>query len=336
MPERNPENREPEPIGSEAAIEGTPESGSVASVEGKGHPWAEQAKKTADYIKAETLGTEEALKEIESGVKENSDLHKQAKELAYFKYKEREKSGQSGDEKSDFLSAVKEIKEAHWLKQAFLTERQKRLEVLSSVELGSKDEELNKLALEKAEALRKKGEKVDDIKCNDIARQELLEELGKEIDIKELEKQIEEQERKKEKVEKPSPAPEKDAGVVLQYREELVKSFGSLVESNPLLLDEKDPNHSERETAIKENYSKMQRAAFKLTGESLDANVRTTARAEVDKRNAEIEKENKDRANEPGYQERGKIRIINRTEFFKEENRAKLEKEGKPGNAAKE
>ncbi len=253
----------------------------------KKYPWAKTAESARNFLSNEITNEEDTLKQLTEGVKEGTVLHKQIQKESYFRSKEREKKGEAGTPEGDFFSAIEDLKTLNKTKLEILNQRWQRLDILSSETKGVQDEELNKLAQEKAESLRKKGKKVDDIKCNDKTRQEMIVELKEKITGKGVKKEIDRREEDR----------------VANLNTELKRVYNEIVS-----VQEAPGEGEEKKTKEKiaqELYEKAKGITKVLTGEDLGEKVRSEAKEE---------------ATREGY------KIITKQEYYSPENTDKMEK----------
>ncbi len=212
----------------------------------KEYTWTATAEHAQENLSGEILENEKNLKAFKGDIKEGTDLHKRINELAQQKYQEREKSGEPGTKEGDFLAAIKDSKNSENIKQDLLNQKTKRLEILSSIENGSKDEELNKRAYELWEESKKQGKELSAVEANDQARIELLAGLGKLITDEEIKKAVQKPVEKLEADKSPEPkeekpelkvqagttapeAPKTDAEATAVKEEKLVETFDKLI-----------------------------------------------------------------------------------------------------------
>ncbi|MBU3934667.1 hypothetical protein KKC00_01750 [Patescibacteria group bacterium] len=227
------------------------------------YPWAEKAESAQTFLSREILSTEKELQYLREGVKEEGPLHKAISEKAKAIFENRQVEGKKGTAESDFFAAIGETKKDNEFKLRTLNSRWDRLKTLSSSSDGVKDPELNERAYFKAEELRKKNEQVNDIKCNDGAREELLLELTREMPKEEVEQKRKEEEK------------------VAELKNRMVKSF------NEVLSQTQDNETGKIEINNKEKLNssyKQARDIFKeLAGEDLNNRVKTEAKMEAEK-----------------------------------------------------
>lgn len=241
----------------------------LKEAEADNYSWAKEAESARKFLRRTILTAERELEAIKGGVKENTPLHKAINKKARSVFEQRQARNEAGSSESDFLAAVEETRKNAEFKLEILNSRWQRLEVLSSVPKGANDPELGERAYFKAEEAREKQEQVDDLKCNNEAREELLAELGKKITEKETEPQRREQEK------------------TAILKKEMVESFDTTL--NQL----KDNPETERlETINKEqldiSYNRTQGFFVELTGEELNSRAKTEAKLEAEKEGKKI------------------------------------------------
>jgi len=253
----------------------------------KKYPWAKTAESVRNFLSDKITDVEDTLEQLTKGVQEGTALYRQIQKESYFCSKEREKKGEAGTPEGDFFTAIEDLKALNKTKLEMLNQRWQRLDILSSETKGAQDEELNKLSQEKAEGLRKKGKKVDDIKCNDKARQEMIIELKEKITDKGVKKEIDRREEDR----------------VTNLNTELKRVY------NEIVSVQEAPGESEerkiKEKIAKELYEKAKEIAKALTGEDLGEKIRSEAKEE---------------AAREGY------KIITKQEHYNSENTDKMEK----------
>ncbi|MBU4204927.1 hypothetical protein KKE19_01040 [Patescibacteria group bacterium] len=229
----------------------------------KKYPWAKTAESARKFLSDKITDAEDTLKQLSEGVKEGTTLHKQIQKEAYFRSKERMEKGEAGTRENDFFTAIDDSKSLNKTKLEMLNQRWQRLDVLSSEKKGNQDEELNRLAYEKAESSRKKGKKVDNIECNNKARQELLKEVKKGVANKEAKKEIENREEER------TANLKTELGRVHNEIEGILEAPGEGEEKKT------------KEKIAKELYEKAKEITKSLTGEDLGEKVRNEAKNEI-------------------------------------------------------
>jgi len=300
MPSRNPEQlsseprpETPQPEGEKAAKpeeEKRFELPDLEEAKEKKYPWAKTAESARKFLSSEITNAEDILEQLTKGVKEDTTLHKQIQKESYFRSKEREKRGEAGTPESDFFAAIEDIKKTTQVKLEMLQQRWGRLVVLSSEKKGAQDEVLNKRAFEKAEGLRKKGKKVDDIECNDKARIEMLKEIKRGITDKETKQELENREKER----------------VANLKTELARVHHEIegIIETPVKGEEKEA----KEKLAKELYEKAKEMAKSLTGENLEEKIKVEAKKELKQEGC---------------------RIITKKEYYGEENVRRVEQRTK-------
>lgn len=296
MPPKNPEQLSSEPRSETPPPEGEkaakPEEGKrfelpdLEDAKTKEYPWAKKAESTRKFLSDGITGAEDILKQLSEGVKENTPLHKQIQKAAYFRFKDREKRGESGTASDDFLVAVKDVETINRTKLEIFNQRWQRLEVLSSAGKGAQDEELNKRANDKAESLRKKGKTVDNIECNDRARSEMLEEIKEGVTDKQAKQELENREKER----------------IANLKTELARVRNEIegIIENPVRKEEKEA----KEKLAKELYEKAKEITKAFTGEDLAEKIRGEAKKELEKE---------------GY------KVISKKEYYSQEKVARME-----------